>query len=119
VGKLNRRHFLLNAAGAATGLAAGLTAVEYATGGSASCPVIAQLRREGLAEAGAVRWTPSARARLARVPAGFMRSIVEKRSVAAAIAEGRSTVDLELACRTIDAAKRQMNEAVAQAGFNL
>jgi hypothetical protein len=119
VGALDRRHFILNAAGAATGLAAGLTAVEYVMGGSASCPVISQLRHEGLADAGSLRWTASAQARLARVPAGFMRNIVERRTTAAAIAQGLSVVDLALTNHTIEAAKQQMNEAVAQAGFKL
>jgi len=58
-------------------------------------------------------WTEEAAARLARVPAGFMRDITRSRIEAVARDRGTAQIDLELAEAGIEVGKKIMNEVVA------
>jgi nucleotide-binding universal stress UspA family protein len=58
-------------------------------------------------------WTPEARARLDRVPAGFMREMTREEIERVASAKGVETIDLALCEEGIGQARNTMNEVLA------
>ena len=65
------------------------------------------------AEADAFTWTADARARLDRVPAGFMRDMTREEVEKVARDKGATTIDLSLCEEGIGHARETMNEVIA------
>jgi hypothetical protein len=74
---------------------------------------VAEVPTTPTAEGDAFTWTPDARSRLDRVPAGFMRDMTREEVEKVARDMGATTIDLPLCEEGIGHARETMNEVIA------
>jgi hypothetical protein len=94
------------------GLATVTRAVALEITGEAQPPIPAAETENGHAADATLTWTPEAEQRLARVPAGFMRSMTRTRVEELARDKGLTIVTLETAEEAIGLARQLMQESI-------
>jgi len=107
----SRRHFLKQTLAAGTlALGAGAAFTQAPALAGRACPVNGRVQDPAAAAlAEKLSWTPDAQARLARVPAGFMRTVVRNGAARLAASEGSQVVTLEHVETAIHNAVATMN----------